>query len=119
MKHFYKFETEAEYTSQKSSLPLNHVALVNGVVFINDKEGTAAALSNYYTKEEIDAKGYLTSHQDISGKANSADVYTKTEIDNRVSPLESKLEVAQVYRTGTGAPASTLGNDGDIYLQTS
>lgn len=25
---------------------------------------------------------YLTSHQDISGKANTSDVYTKTQIDN-------------------------------------
>lgn len=27
-------------------------------------------------------------------------------------------QVIQVYRTGTAAPASSLGNDGDIYLRT-
>ena len=27
-----------------------------------------ADLTNYYTKTEIDNKGYLTQHQDISGK---------------------------------------------------
>ena len=27
-------------------------------------------------------------------------------------------QVIQVYRTGTATPASSLGNDGDIYLRT-
>lgn len=27
-------------------------------------------------------------------------------------------QVIQVYRTGTAVPASSLGNDGDIYLRT-
>ena len=28
------------------------------------------SLSNYYTKTEVDNKGYLTAHQDVSGKEN-------------------------------------------------
>lgn len=36
--------------------------------------GSFVDLSKYYTKKEIDDKGYLTEHQDISGKANSADL---------------------------------------------
>ena len=34
-------------------------------------------LKNYYTKEEVDNKGYLTEHQDLSG------YYTKEEVDNK------------------------------------
>lgn len=44
-------------------------ALVNGVD-VSDQ------LANYYTKSEIDNAGYITQHQDISGKANSADLAT-------------------------------------------
>ena len=36
--------------------------------------GSFVDLSGYYTKKEIDDKGYLTEHQDISGKADSADL---------------------------------------------
>lgn len=36
--------------------------------------GSYVDLSGYYTKKEIDDKGYLTEHQDISGKADSADL---------------------------------------------
>lgn len=42
---------------------------------------TEMAVKNYaYSKEESDSK-YLTEHQDISGKANTSDVYTKTQSD--------------------------------------
>lgn len=46
-----------------------------------------------YTKSEIDGKGYLTEHQDISGKADKSttlsgygitDAYTKTETDSKI-----------------------------------
>lgn len=49
-------------------------------------------LANTYTKTEIDGKGFLTEHQDISGKADKAntlsgygitDAYTKAEIDGK------------------------------------
>ena len=41
---------------------------------VNDK------LINTYSKSEIDSKWYLIWHQDISGKANSSDVYSKTQV---------------------------------------
>ena len=36
--------------------------------------------------------GYLTEHQDISGKADITDVYTKTEIDTKLGEIETLLE---------------------------
>ena len=39
-------------------------------------------IDNVYTKEECDAK-FLTEHQDISGKADKSDVYTKEEVYNK------------------------------------
>lgn len=44
------------------------------IAALEENSGAAPDLTNYYTKEEVDAKGYLTEHQDISGKANSADL---------------------------------------------
>ena len=49
-----------------------------------------------YSKTEIDGKGYLTEHQDISGKADKAttlagygitDAYTKSELDGKLSSV--------------------------------
>ena len=62
---------------------------------------TIIDLSDYYTKTEIDNKGYLTQHQDISGKADKAtslsgygitDAYTKTEINTMVGNIETLLQ---------------------------
>ena len=48
----------------------------------NDNESNIATdLSNFYTKEEIDSKGYLTEHQDISHLATKD--YVKEEINNK------------------------------------
>lgn len=47
----------------------------------NNTLATETAVKAYtYSKEESDSK-YLTKHQDISGKANASDVYTKTQSD--------------------------------------
>lgn len=52
------------------------------------------AKTETYSKTEIDEKGFLTEHQDISGKADKSttlkgygitDAYTKTETDNKLS----------------------------------
>lgn len=40
-------------------------------------------LDGYATERWVEDKGYLTEHQDISGKANVGDYYTKEESDNR------------------------------------
>lgn len=39
----------------------------------------------------------LTQHQDISGKANSADVYTKTQVDNIVNALSQRISILEGY----------------------
>ena len=61
-----------------------------------------ASLSNYDDTEIIEALAgkansnhthneYLTSHQDISGKADKTSVYTKTEIDTKIGDIETIL----------------------------
>ena len=61
---------------------------------------TKANAADVYTKEEIEAKGYLT-NVDIDAKANAADVYTKEEINNAgyltTADVENKANAADVY----------------------
>ena len=71
-------------TSISSSSTDNELITAKGVYDYLDNAGIAdmsiyAKIADVYTKEESDAK-YLTYHQDISGKANAADVYNKSEV---------------------------------------
>ena len=44
----------------------------------NDSGFITSIPSEYITETELNEKGYLTEHQDISGKANKSDIPTKT-----------------------------------------
>ena len=63
---------------------------------------TSIDLSNYYTKDEIDNKEFLTKHQDISGKQDKLKVGTNITIsdDNTISATEiddTKSSTISVY----------------------
>lgn len=63
---------------------------------------TSIDLSNYYTKDEIDNKGFLTEHQDISSKQDKLKVGTNITIsdDNTISATEiddTKSSTTSVY----------------------
>ena len=66
---------------------------------LNNLKGKANT-SDVYTKEESDEK-YLTEHQDISGKANTSDVYTKEESDEKYltehQDISGKANVGDSY----------------------
>ena len=53
--------------------------LANVTLALTDNINTIS--ENTYTKTEINNAGFLTEHQDISGKANVGDAYTKAEAD--------------------------------------
>jgi len=70
-------------------------------------------LSNYYTKTEIDNKGYLTQHQDISGKVDkeqgkglSTNDYTTSE-KTKLSDLPTNAQLSQQL--------SGKANSSDVY----
>lgn len=63
---------------------------------------TSIDLTNYYTKDEIDNKGFLTEHQDISGKQDKLKAGTNITIsdDNTISATEiddTKSSTISVY----------------------
>ena len=105
----------------------NKVKLFDGIHKFNDlpymcgNSGSEIDLSNYLTKiealdiyvskEELNNKGYLTEHQDISGKADI--VY----VDAKIGEIESK--VSSVYKY-VGSVTNkellpTSANIGDVY----
>lgn len=74
--------------ADKNNIPKKLSELTNDSQFITK---TVSDLINYYTKNDIDKKGYLTQHQDLSGYAKKAttlagygitDGATKTELEN-------------------------------------
>lgn len=76
----------------------------------------AATITPGTSNQTIAAGTYLTGAQTISGDAN----LVASNIVSGVSIFGVTGSYAiRTYRTGTTAPASALGNNGDIYLQTS
>lgn len=47
----------------------------------------------FITNEALENKGYLTEHQDISGKADKSDVYTRTQSDEALSQKANTKDV--------------------------
>lgn len=98
-----------EKSSNTVILTFNDKTLADyGITDAYTKEEVTALLADKADKTEIPTKvsdlendaGYLTEHQDISGKADKAtslsgygieDAYTKTEIDTKIGDVESLL----------------------------
>ena len=68
------------------------------------------------TSELTNDSGFLTEHQDISGKANKADVYTKEEVDAKVANV-SDIDISgkqdaiadlEAIRSGAAAGATAV-----------
>lgn len=58
-----------------TSIPTKISSLENDSGYLN------TIPEEYVTETELESKGYLTEHQDISGKADKSDVYTKQEAE--------------------------------------
>ena len=111
-KHRIKFPSSAGTLALKSQIPtVNNGTLTiqkNGTnvqTFTANQSGNVTANITVPTKtsELTNDSGFLTSHQDISGKADKSntlsgygitDAYTKTEVDNK---LNAKANSSNVY----------------------
>ena len=69
----------------------------------NDSGFITEVPSEYVTETELNSKGYLTEHQDISGKANKSDIPTKT------SQLENDSDYATNASVNTKLENVTVG----------
>lgn len=85
---FYNYYTKEQVDDKIADIDIeisecvkeNEIATINGIsltnggnIIIQGGEGGTVDLTGYYTKEEIDNKGFLTEHQDISGKQDKID----------------------------------------------
>ena len=105
------------YASDLEQLALDHTTINNSILAVTENvnllrtdlnsglgnlDTNKANKSEVYTKDEIDAKGYLTEHQDISGKADTTYVNEelskkadKTELPTKLSELENDANYLQ------------------------
>lgn len=68
-----------------SELPTKVSQLSNDSGYLN------SIPAEYITESELNSKGYLTEHQDISGKADKVDTYTKTEVNNLIDDINNTI----------------------------
>lgn len=84
------------------------------------KSSQTAVASGVYTTGAITVAAIPTAYQDVTGVTAAAEdvVSGKTIVSSTGATVNGSL-VIQHYYTGTSAPSTSLGVDGDIYLQTS
>ena len=88
----YATKADLNLKADKTALPTKVSQLTN------DKNYLTSVPSEYITESELSAKGYLTKHQDISGKANTSlnnlTTAGNTVIDNRINSIvNAKFQV--------------------------
>ena len=90
------------------TVPTNNNQLTNGAGYITS---SALPISLSELTDDLGSNPththsqYLTTHQDISGKANASEVYTKSEIDGKLA--------SGMHYKGTKASASALPTTGN------
>ena len=85
--------SEADYIKNK---PTNVSAFNNDAGYLTQHQ----SLDNYYNKAQVDAFE-LEQNTAIAAKAPQATTYTKTEVDNLVSPKANSSDLAKVATSGS------------------
>ena len=86
--------------------------IVEMISAVEDKIPTVPTNVSAFTNDA----GYLTAHQDISGKADKADTYTKTEVDTAIDNAKKSIlgeDVTQAYDTLKEIQDILEGTDGE------
>ena len=75
--------------------------LYDEYVYVNNEwelfGGASIDLSGYATQSWVQQQGYLTTHQDISGKANSADLANVATSGNYRDLIETPTNISELY----------------------
>jgi len=103
--------------SGKNGNKYDEFFLINGEF---EKIGdTEVSLAGYATEAWVGQQGFLTSHQDISGKANASDVYTKSQVYTKTE-ADGKFLTSHQDISGKADKATTLSGYGitDAYTKT-
>lgn len=101
--------------TQGSNNPVSSNGVYQAIQAIDVSSQISGKLDKTEAAELYQPKGnYLTEHQDISGKANVADVYTKNQTDTLLNGKQdtiSNVTVAVDANTGTPAGTVTFSNN--------
>ena len=107
-------QTDATPT-QGSNNPVSSDGVYQAIQDIDVTSQISGKLDKTEAAELYQPKGnYLTEHQDISGKANVADVYTQSQTDTLLNGKQdtiSNITVAVDANTGTPAGTVTFSNN--------
>lgn len=98
-----------DYTEGKPQATINQ-DLKNAIENIDISSQISGKLDKTEAAELYQPKGnYLTEHQDISGKANVADVYTQNQTDTLLNGKQNTISnVTVAVDANTGTPAGTV-----------
>ena len=105
-------DSQLNTKANKSDIPnLDEYALKTDIPIVptkvsdltNDSGYLTSVPSEYITETELEAKGFLTEHQDISGKADRSDIPTKTSQLTNDSDYATNASVDEkIANVGTG-----------------
>lgn len=94
--------------ADKSSIPTKTSQLTNDSGYIT------SVPSEYVTENELNAKGYLTEHQDISNLATKTELNSKANTNHTHSQYLTSIPQEYVTETELNSALSTKANTSDI-----
>ena len=107
-------------TATNSSVSLTANVTTKAAATITPTKSTQTIASGTYLTGTQTIAAIPAAYQDVTGvTAGAGDVVSGKDIVNSSGTLVHGSLVIQHYYTGTSAPSSSLGANGDIYLQTS
>lgn len=107
-------------TAGNSSVSLTASVTTKGTATITPTKNTQTIASGTYLTGTQTIAAIPSAYQDVTGvTATASDVVSGKDIVNSSGTLVHGSLVIQHYYTGSSAPSSSLGANGDIYLQTS
>lgn len=107
-------------TAGNSSVSLTASVTTKGATTITPTKNTQTIASGTYLTGTQTIAPIPDAYQDVTGvTATASDVVSGKDIVNSSGTLVHGSLIIQHYYTGSSAPSSSLGINGDIYLQTS
>lgn len=109
----------ASGTAGNSSVSLTASVTTKAAATITPTKSTQTIASGTYLTGTQTIAAIPVAYQDVTGvTASAADVVSGKDIVDSTGAVVSGSLVIQHYYTGSSAPSSSFGIDGDIYLQT-
>jgi hypothetical protein len=111
------YATKAEVTEHMEAAEGKYAIKTEVETALGNK-ADASALASYYTKDEIEGKGYAVAETVASDLAAAlANYYTKTEIDNKLGAIDDRFdnldESITTVTKGTGISVTDAGTGND------